>query len=408
MANEMTIKFNDKSYIATYNRDSGYYELELQAPETGGIFDTNIKFIDLLDKTYERNKAIQILAREQIRILTNKTFIWIFDGDDFTVKDIIELADYEIDIDEETNAKTILKILKNTTAKADDFVAIKKDNEVIYWGIIEDIQNESGRKLFEYTIKYITNLFDQEVELENEQMIKTNGVEDFIAKTIKDNFVTNEDTFLNKQFLEVVVGSHTKINKSVDNVENGIYNLHTWMTNCTQNYNIVYKISIVNKKLRITIKKEEIKKELIDVFAHNISDYTEVFETNIVAKVKVLTKEEGSYTLYLLADRTTTTNMKDKNRAKGKTKIIYTEKMEDAPQEALDTIKQNTYNHMISFNLIDKYLKVGTPIAIKTKNSIILNTYISAIKITKSRMYEYTCGNMRVRFIDKIKKERRK
>ncbi len=407
MANEVTINFNGRNYIATYNRDSGYYELELQAPETGGIIDANIKFIDLLDKTYERDKAIQILAREKIRILTNKTFMWIFNGDDFTVKDIIELANYEIDIDEETNAKTILKVLKNTTAKADDFVAIKKDNEVIYWGIIEDIQNESGRQLYEYTIKYITNFFDQEVELKDEQIIRTNGVEDFIAKTIKDNFITNEDAFLNKQFLEVIVGSHTKINKCVDNVENGIYNLHTWMTNCTQNYNIIYKISIVNKKLRITIKKEEIQKELIDVFAHNISNYTEVFETNIVAKVKVLTKEEGSYTLYLLSNRTTTTNMKDNNRAKGKTKIIYTEKMEDAPQEALDVIKQNTYNHMISFNLIDRYLKVGTPIAIKTKNSIILDTYISAIKITKSRMYEYICGNMRIGLIDKIKKERR-
>lgn len=407
MANEVIINFNGRNYIATYNRDSGYYELELQAPETGGIIDTNIKFIDLLDKTYERDKAIQILAREKIRILTNKTFMWIFNGDDFTVKDIIELANYEIDIDEETNAKTILKILKNTMAKADDFVAIKKDNEVIYWGIIEDIQNESGRQLYEYTIKYITNFFDQEVELKGEQIIRKNGVEDFIAKTIKDNFITNEDTFLNKQFLEVVVGSHTKINKCVDNVENGIYNLHTWMTNCTQNYNIVYKISIVNKKLRITIKKEEIQKELIDVFAHNISNYTEVFETNIVAKVKVLTKEEGSCTLYLLSNRTTTTNMKDNNRAKGKTKIIYTEKIEDAPQEALDVIKQNTYNHMISFNLIDRYLKVGTPIAIKTKNSIILDTYISAIKITKSRMYEYICGNMRIGLIDKIKKERR-
>ena len=62
--------------------------------------------------------------------------------------------------------------MKNTTAKADDFVAIKKDNEVVYWGIIDNIQNESGRQLYEHTIKYITNLFDQEVELKNEQKNK--------------------------------------------------------------------------------------------------------------------------------------------------------------------------------------------------------------------------------------------
>lgn len=218
--------------------------------------------------------------------------MWIFNSYDFTVKDIVELANYEINIDEETNANTILSILRNTTAQADDLIAIKKDNEVVYWGIIENIQNESGKTLFEYTTKYITNLFDQEIELKNESIIKTTGVEDFIAKTITDNFISSEDTFINKKFLEVVVNTHTKINKSVDNVENGIYNLHTWMTNCTQNYNIKYDFSVVNKKLRITIKKEEIKKELIDVFAHSILNYDEVFETNIVSKVKVLTKRK--------------------------------------------------------------------------------------------------------------------
>jgi len=406
--NEMTIRFDGKNYIATRNKDSGFFELELEAPLTGGIYDVDVKYTNLLNETYERKHKIQILAKEEIKIITNKTFMWIFDGYDFSVKDIVELADYDINIDEETNANTILNVLKNTTAKADDIVAIKKDNEAVYWGIIDNIENEDGKKLFNYTTRYITNLFDQNVELKDEQMIRTAGIEDFIAKTITDNFISSEDTFINKKFLEVVVETHTKINKSVDNVENGIYNLHTWMTNCTQNYNITYKISISKKKLRITIKKEELKKELLDVFAHNISNYTEVFETNIVAKVKVLTKEEGSYTLYLLSDRTTTPDMNNKNRAKGRVEIVYTEKKEDAYQVALDTIKQNTYNHMISFNLIDKYLKAGTPMAVKTRNSIILDTYISAVRIQKSRMYEYKCGNMRVGLIDKLKKERGK
>lgn len=406
--NEMTVRFDGKNYIATRNKESGFFELKLEAPLTGGIYDLDIKYTNLLNETYERKQKVQVLAKEEIKIITNKTFMWIFDGYDFSVKDIVELADYEINIDEETNANTILNVLKNTTAVADDIIAIKKDNEVVYWGIIDNIQNESGKKLYDYTTKYITNLFNQKVELKNESIIRTTGIEDFIAKTITDNFISNTDTFVNKQFLEVVVETHTKIEKSVDNVENGIYNLHTWMTNCTQNYNITYKISISKKKLRITIKKEDTKKELIDVFAHNISNYTEVFETDVVAKVKVLTKEEGSYTLYLLSNRTTTPNMNDENRAKGKVEIVYTEKMEDAHQVALDTMKQNTYNHMISFNFIDKYMKVGTPIAIKTKNSIILDTYISAVKIKKSRMYEYTCGNMRVGFIEKLKKEKRK
>lgn len=81
--------------------------------------------------------------------------------------------------------------------------------------------------------------------------------------------------------------------------------------------------------------------------------------------------------------------------------------MEDAPQKALDTMKSNSYNHNITFKMSDKYMKVGTPIAIKTKNSIVPDTYISAVKINQSKFIEYTCGNIRIKFIDKLLKERK-
>ena len=267
-------------------------------------------------------------------------------------------------------------------------------------------KNEDGESLYKYTIKFITNMFDQKVILKNEEIIKNSGVEDFISKTITDNFISNQDAFLNKKYLKVIVKTHTPTQISVDNVEDGIYNLLTWMTNCTQRYNIMYNFSIENKKLVLTIENKETKKELIDTTAQAISNYTEVFETSIISKVTVLTKAEGEYNLYLLNDRTTTTDMNNENRAAGKVETVYTEKMEDAPQKALDTMKANRYNHNITFKM-KKYLKVGTPVAIKTANSVILDTYISALKITQSELIEYTCGNIRVKFIDKLLKERK-
>ena len=157
----------------------------------------------------------------------------------------------------------------------------------------------------------------------------------------------------------------------------------------------------------MTIEIKTTKKELIDVNAQPVSNYVEVFETDVVSKVTVLTDTEP-YTLYLLNDRTTTTDMKNVNRAKGKIKTVYTQNYEDAPQKALDEIKTNTYNHNITFKYYDRYIKVGTPIAIKTKKSLIFDTYISAIKITQSKFIEYTCGNIRIKFIDKLLKERKK
>lgn len=346
------------------------------------------------------------VAQEKIDLNMRKVFMWIFDCKDFSIKDIVEISDYEINIDEETNANSIIRVLKDTGAKARDLIAVKRNNEVIYWGIIEEISNNDGEKLYVYTSKYITNMFNQDVILEDENLIKTTGVEDFIANAITNNFIENEDTFLNKKYLQLNVKTHTIKQTTVSNVQDNIYNLHTWMTNCTQNYNIVYSLSISNGKLVITIKTQEIEKELIDVNAQAISNYTEVFETDVVAKVTVLTKEEGKYSLYLLSDRTTTTDMNNENRADGTVATVYTEKMEDANQKALDVMKGNSYNHNVTFNLANRYIKVGTPIAIKTKKSIVLDTYISAIKFTQANFFEYTCGNIRTNFIDKIKKER--
>lgn len=406
MNNSMIINFNKQDYIAVYNNQSGYYELEIVAPAVGGIYTTNIDYTNSIGEQVEETKKVQIWSKDKVKIETNKVFMWIFDYKDFSVKDIVEISDYGINIDEETNANTLINILKSNSAKSQDIIVIKKNNSVVYWGTIKDIQNENGKQLYEYTTKYITNIFNQKIKLENENLIKEEGIEDFIAKAITDNFISNEDTFVNKNYLEIIVKTHTKKQTSVSNVENGIYNLHTWMTNCTQNYDIVYEFFIVNKKLVMTIENKSYNKELIDTQAQTISNYTEVFETDVVSKVVVLTSTD-TYTLYLLNDRTTTTDMNDINRAEGKVETVYTEKYEDAPQKALDKMKSNSYKHNVTFKY-DKYIKVGTPVAIKTKKSIIFDTYISAIKITPSKFYKYTCGNIRIDFIDKLLKERNK
>ena len=414
--NEMTIKYNGQNYIAKYNEQTGYYEVDLQAPLVGGIYPAEISFTDFWGEKYEDGISIQIWAKEQIKIDTNKVFMWIFDyksGSTLEIKDIVEIADYEFNIDEETNAKSFVNVLKKTTAKSKDFVMIKKNNEDIYWGIIDEIQNESEQNLYKYIFKYLTNMFDREIRLLNENVIKETGIEDFISLTIKTFFTENSDTFMNIKWLKVNVLTHTPKQTSVTNVENGIYNFHTYMTNCTQNYDIVYSFSIVNKQLVMTIENKTYDKELIDTKAQAISNYTEVFETDVMAKVMVLydkknnQENKGVYTLYLKTDRTTTTTASDPDRADGNVTTVYTENYEDANQKALDVMKSNSYNHNITFNLLDRYIKVGTPITIKTKESIIYNSYISAIKIIPKKFYEYVCGNIRIKFIDKLLKERR-
>lgn len=405
--------FLGKKYDLEYNESSGYFEIEIQAPFKDGIYPLEVEYEDFIHNFYREDLEVQVYKKSKIELNVEKSFMWIFDGKDFSVKDIVEIFDYEIIIDEETNANSTIKNLKNTKAKSDDIVAIKKNNEVVYWGIIEKIQNENGKNIYQYITKYITNLFDRSIELKKEydwgintDLIKTKGIEDFLENAILANFTNSDDTFINLDYLTVKVNSHTPKQVSVTNVENGIYNLHTWMTNCTQNYNIVYSFEIQNGKLVMSIENKKEKKKLIDTNAMSISNYSEVFETDVISKVTVLTST-NSLTLFLLADRTTTTDVNNKNRAVGKITTVYTENFEDARQTALDVIKANSYNHNISFSLLKNYIKIGTPIAIKTKESLIYDTYISSVKITKRKFIEYQCGNIRTTLIEKLLKERK-
>lgn len=401
------VTFNGTTYTLTKNVQTGYYEIEIEAPTTGGIYTATATYTDTLGDTYTLDKDIQILTKQVPSIETDNLYMWIFAWRDFSVKAAVELIEAEIVEDEETNSPSNVSVLGSSGAESGDIVAIKRSGEVVYWGIIDEIQNENGEAKFVYKLKYITNIFDQTVYLNevSPNLIRTTGLEDYIAGQINSNFINNSDTFVNKTYLQVNVLTHTPKNTNVSNVENNIFNLHTWMTNCTQLYDIQYKFYINGGKLNIDIENVAQNKILIDTEFNNISDYEEVFETQVTAKVRVITDTTGYY-LYLLNDRTTTTNASNPNRAAGKTEVIFTSNASDAPQAALDVFKGNSYNHNITFKY-DKYIPVGTPIAIKTKNQSIYDSYISKVTINSGKFYEYECGNIRANFIDKILKERK-
>ena len=302
--------------------------------------------------------------------------------------------------------------MKKSDIQNGDIAVLQRDGNIDYIGIIKDIKNENGEKKNKITLKYISNIFDRKIILANENLISSTGIEDFIAKEIYDNFTNSDDTLLNIKWLDVEVKTHTKITKSVEN-DNGIYNFHTFITNCNQNYNIILEFTYNNKKIKLSIYKQEEEKQLVDTTIPDISNYIENFETNVIAKVVVKT-ETDIQEWFLLSDRTTTQNKDDINRASGEIETVYTAKSEDAKQTALDKFKSNTYNHYISFdinrysNLFNvKKFKIGTPLNVRTNNNIILDTYISAIKDTGDNFINITCGNMRVNFTDKLIKERK-
>lgn len=410
---EVKAIFNEQQYSFTYNEQTGYYEADIMAPESGGIHQAEITVKDNLNNTINETLDVQVLKKEVLKREVKEAIAYFLDKRTFKIKDILALQDYDIAIDEETNATTIINLIKKPNAEADDIVFIK-EAEIIYIGIIKEIQNENGEKKYTLSLKYISNLFDRDVIVDNENLISNIGIEDFLKYTIENEFTKSQDTLLNINFLDVEVKTHTKINKSIPN-ENGIYNFHTYITNCTQNYNIILDFKYVNKRLKLTIYKEQEVTKIIDVTLPDINNYVEVFKTELTAKVRIKTSKNVQ-TWYLLNNRTTTQDLNNENRATGKVVTQYTENAEDAYQTAMNIFKGNSYNHLIEFRLKKsskliniKELKIGTPVKIKTNNNIILDTYISAISIKKGQVFrEFKTGNIRINFIEKLKKGERK
>lgn len=64
MAN-IVVEFNNKKYNAIYNKNTDEYEVELTAPETGGIYNTEITCTED-SKTESTNIDVRILKRKPL------------------------------------------------------------------------------------------------------------------------------------------------------------------------------------------------------------------------------------------------------------------------------------------------------------------------------------------------------
>ena len=339
---------------------------------------------------------------------------YFLDKSTFEIKDVIQIKDYQINLDEETNAKTTISILQKPKAKDQDIVIIKEGKHTKFIGIIEAPTSEDGSYLYNINAKYITNLFDRKIILKKEELIKEQGIEDFIAYTIKEEFANSDDILLNMNYIDVEVLTHTPKQFSVS-TDNGIYNFHTFINNCTQNYNICYAFEFKNGRLKILIENIENKnKEFIDTNVTDIFNYVETFSSNVIAKVTVLCSDNTQYEYFLLNDRTTTDDKNAENRAIGEIEVIYEEKTENARQAALNKFKSNSYSHLIQFD-VNKDSKlynvnnwtIGTLVKIKNKNGDIIDTYISAITMKKDNpIYTIKTGNIRITLLDKLKQEK--
>lgn len=417
MNDSVKIILDSQEYELLYNEQTGYYEITLNSPQETGLHTINVVFSADDDIAIDECDLI-VLKKEVPENISDEIVGYFLDQKTFEIVDVDQIVINEINIDLETNGNSIFNCFKHLNIKKGDIIYLKKNDANHFIGIVESQEKNSNDDLYTITCKYILSLFDVQVFKENDEIISTTGIEDFLKTMIVNEFINNSDSFVNRNYLTVEALTHNKKTIQIENivtVNNDVYNFLTFINNCIKNYDLKFDFILTNEKLKIVIGTKTDESIMIDATTTDIIDYTEVYALSYTAKVEVLIKENNTkYYRYLLNDRTTTTNQNDVKRVFGKVQKTVVEKTEDAEQTALDIFKGNSYEHNITFTIRKdsklmnvKNIKIGQPILIKTKNNILQDTYISKIVDNNSNYITLTCGNIRINYIDKFLKERR-
>ena len=415
---QVKVSFDGQTFFLTYNPMTEYYEAELTAPETTGLHILEVEYISSSGEIATATEDLIVLFNQPPETVNDENIAYFLNRQTLEILDVEQINVDQINRDLETNGNSIFASPRKIELEEDDIIYFKKNDKLNFLGIIKEIQKNDKESKFQITCKDILAMFDFTSFVSGENIIKNTGIEDFITNRIKEEFITNTDTLMNKPYLEVKALTHNPKNISISSLvtlSDNTYNFLTFLNNAIENYELKLSFEIESNKLTLNISTRNEEKILIDTTVSDVSNYEETFSMSYTAKVEVANETNSNiYTLYLLADRTTTTNKNDPNRVYGKTVRKTVKNSTDASQSALDVFKGNSYSHNITFKIYKNSilydvskLDLGTPIQIKTKTNIIRDTYISKIQDDDSDFISFTCGNLRVDFIDKLLKERR-
>lgn len=282
---------------------------------------------------------------------------------------------------------------KESSVQAGDFFFTEG-----FYGIVKDVDKEQD--ILHVTCNDINTLFSRDIP-DNPGTIG-GSIESYIKSHIDKYYISLSDAVYATPHLIVIAQTSTAGNALPD-VDDGLWNVKSYLSKVRRLYNIHTSYSVVNGNLVMRIFHRD--RQTHKVFL-NLSDFEvleESFANDAIGKITTIAADTGGRKdWYLLNDGTITNTYTGQNRVDGVWETVKVDEASKAEEEARNKFKENSNSHLIEFACSNKYGFYDNLI-IRTKGGRVLKSYISAIRRSDARNKTiYKSGEMRTMLDEKL------
>lgn len=282
---------------------------------------------------------------------------------------------------------------KESSAKAGDFFFADG-----FFGIIKEVDKD--RETLDITCNDIDTLFARDIP--DDPGTVGGNIEGYIKSLIDKYYVNLSDAVYATPFLTVVASTST-VGSALPDVENGVWNVKSYLSKVRRLYNIHTSYSVVNGGLvmRIYHRDRQTHKIFLDLSDYEILE--ESFAHEAIGKITTIAKDTGArQDWYLLTDGTVTNTYTDENRVDGTWEVLNVSEATNAAEEVRNKFAENSDSHLIEFACSKDY-NFYDDLIVRTKDGQVLTSYISAIRKSSDRNKNvYKSGELRIMLDEKL------
>nr|DAP07769.1 MAG TPA: collagen triple helix repeat protein [Caudoviricetes sp.] len=280
-----------------------------------------------------------------------------------------------------------------SSAKAGDFFFADG-----FFGIIKEVDKD--RETLDITCNDIDTLFARDIP--DDPGTVGGNIEGYIKSLIDKYYVNLSDAVYATPFLTVVASTST-VGSALPDVENGVWNVKSYLSKVRRLYNIHTSYSVVNGGLvmRLFHRDRQTHKVFLDLSDYEVLE--ESFAHEAIGKITTIAEDAGArQDWYLLTDGTVTNTYTDENRVDGTWEILNVSEAANAAEEVKNKFAENSDSHLIEF-ACNKDYAFYDDLIVRTKEGQVLTSYISAIRRSSDRNKNvYKSGELRIMVDEKL------